>query len=287
MKVTVLTLFPDLIQAAVGTSITGRALASGVFELETINIRDFAVNAYGKVDDACFGGGTGMLMMCQPVLDAHGRALENSPGHVRKTVFLSPKGPVFRQQKAIELSSLDNLILLCGHYEGIDQRVLDEIVDEELSIGDFVLTGGELAACVVIDAVARLIEGVLPNEDAYSRESHMAGLLEYPQYTRPAEWHGKRVPDVLLSGHHANIVKWQERAALLETCRKRPDMFDRLKLDAEAYASLATDLAEGLNADLAARPSSERKSDLTKERLPDPQEQSQNIENADRKTFFR
>lgn len=243
MKVTVLTLFPDLIQAAVGTSITGRALSSGVFELETIDIRDFAVNAYGKVDDACFGGGTGMLMMCQPVFDAHKRALENSPGPARKTLFLSPKGAVFHQRKATELSGLDHLILLCGHYEGIDQRVLDEIVDEELSIGDFVLTGGELAACVVIDAVARLIEGVLPNEDAYSRESHMAGLLEYPQYTRPAEWHGRRVPDVLLSGHHSNIVKWQERTALLETCRKRPDMFDRLKLDADAYAALATDLA--------------------------------------------
>ena len=262
MKVTVLTLFPELIQAAVGTSITGRALASGVFDLETIDIRAFAINSYGKVDDYCFGGGTGMLMMCQPVFDAHRKALESSPGSARKTIYLSPKGPVFHQKKAVELSGLDHLILLCGHYEGVDQRVLDEIVDEELSIGDFVLTGGELAACVVIDAVARLIEGVLPNEDAYSRESHMAGLLEYPQYTRPAEWHGMRVPDVLLSGHHANIVKWQDRAALVETCRKRPDMFDQLKLDADAYAALATDLAADLATDQSAEPDVEQAADL-------------------------
>lgn len=249
MKISVLTLFPELIQAAVGTSITGRALASQVFELETVNIRDFAINSYGKVDDYCFGGGTGMLMMCQPVFDAHRATLENSPAQKRRTIYLSPKGSVFNQKKAIDLSTLDHLVLLCGHYEGVDQRVLDEIVDEELSIGDFVLTGGELAACVVIDAVARLIEGVLPNEDAYSRESHMAGLLEHPQYTRPADWHGKAVPAVLLSGHHANIVQWQEQASLLETCRKRPDLFNALKLDADAYTALVKALITQQSAD--------------------------------------
>ncbi len=242
MKVTVLTLFPDMIQQAVGTSITGRALSSGLFELETVDIRDHAINDYGKVDDYCFGGGTGMLMMCQPIHDAHQSALERSPGPNRRTIYLSPKGPVFNQAKAVELSGLEHLILLCGHYEGVDQRVLDEIVDEELSIGDFVLTGGELAALVVIDAVARLIDGVLPNAEAYSRESHMAGLLEHPHYTRPAIWHGKPVPDVLLSGHHANILKWQEEASLLETCLKRPDLFDRLKLDQAQYAAVATSL---------------------------------------------
>ncbi|HBP39086.1 MAG TPA: tRNA (guanosine(37)-N1)-methyltransferase TrmD [Clostridiales bacterium] len=244
MKVSVLTLFPEMIQAAVGTSITGRALSAGAFELETVDIRNFAVNSYGKVDDYCFGGGTGMLMMCQPVHDAHQLALQKSPGPNRRTIYLSPKGPVFNQKKAIELSGLDHLVLLCGHYEGVDQRVLDEIVDEELSIGDYVLTGGELAACVVIDAVARLIEGVLPNQEAYSKESHMSGVLEYPQYTRPAVWHDRPVPDVLLSGHHANIVKWQEMASLMETCRKRPDLFNQLKLDADAYAALASELAE-------------------------------------------
>lgn len=244
MKATVLTLFPALIETVLGTSITGRALAEGHFALETVDIRDFAINSYGKVDDYCFGGGTGMLMMCQPVFDAHARALSASPpGGSRRTIYLSPKGTVFNQQKAIELSSLDHLILLCGHYEGIDQRVLDEIVDEEISLGDFVLTGGELAACVVIDAVARLLEGVLPNEEAYSKESHMAGTLEYPQYTRPSTWHGKSVPEVLMSGHHAKIVQWQEHAALLETCRKRPDLFNRLKLDADTYATLASMLS--------------------------------------------
>lgn len=242
MKVTVLTLFPELIRSAVGTSITGRALSSGIFELEAIDIRDYAVNSYGKVDDACFGGGTGMLMMCQPVFDAHQAAVDRSPGLNRKTIYLSPKGPVFHQAKAIELSRLDHLVLLCGHYEGVDQRVLDEIVDEELSIGDFVLTGGELAALVVIDAVARLIDGVLPNAEAYSRESHMSGLLEYPQYTRPATWHDQPVPEVLLSGHHANILKWQETASLLETCIKRPDLFNRLSLDADRYAAIAEKL---------------------------------------------
>lgn len=244
MKATVLTLFPDLIQTVIGTSITGRALAEGHFALETVNIRDFAVNTYGKVDDYCFGGGTGMLMMCQPIFDAHRQALAASPGPKRRTIYLSPKGAVFNQRKAIELASYDHLILLCGHYEGVDQRVLDEIIDEELSLGDFVLTGGELAACVVIDAVARLLEGVLPNEEAYSRESHMAGTLEYPQYTRPAVWHEMPVPEVLMSGHHANIVKWQEQAALLETCRKRPDLFNRLAMDADTYTALAAAIAE-------------------------------------------
>ncbi len=244
MKATVLTLFPELIETVVGTSITGRALAEGCFALETINIRDHAVNSYGKVDDYCFGGGTGMLMMCQPIFDAHQRALAGSPGPRRRTVHLSPKGAVFTQRKAIELSTLDHLILICGHYEGIDQRVLDEIVDEEISLGDFVLTGGELAACVIIDAVARLLEGVLPNEEAYSRESHMAGTLEYPQYTRPAVWHGRSVPDVLMSGHHARIVKWQEQQSLLETCLRRPDLFNRLTLDGDTYAALAALLAE-------------------------------------------
>jgi tRNA (guanine37-N1)-methyltransferase len=244
MKITVLTLFPELVRTVVGTSITGRALASGAFELETIDIREYAINSYGKIDDYCFGGGTGMLMMCQPIFDAHQTTLANPAGSNRRTIYLSPKGSVFNQAKAAELSGLDHLVMLCGHYEGVDQRVLDEIVDEELSIGDFVLTGGELAACIVIDAVARLIAGVLPNEEAYNRESHMAGLLEYPQFTRPAVWHGKSVPDVLLSGHHAQIRKWQDKAALWETCRKRPDLFNKLKLDADTYANLAAEIAQ-------------------------------------------
>ena len=237
MRISVLTLFPEMIDQSVGSSITGRALQSGIFSLETIQIRDFAVNRYGKVDDYCFGGGTGMLMMAEPVWQAWQKACE-IPAKKRRTVYLSPKGHLFNQAKAAELAELDQLILLCGHYEGIDQRVLDEIVDEDLSIGDYVLTGGELAASVVIDAMLRLIPGVLPNEDAYSRESHMAGLLEHPQYTRPAAWHGIKVPDVILSGHQAKIEHWQRLASLHETMVRRPDLFSKLHLTAREWEEL-------------------------------------------------
>lgn len=242
MRISVLTLFPELIQQTVGSSITGRALQSGLFDLETIQIRDFAVNRYGKVDDYCFGGGTGMLMMAEPVSLAWQQACRHETAN-RRTVHLSPRGQVFTQTKAAELAALDQLILICGHYEGIDQRVLDEVVDEELSIGDYVLTGGELAACVVIDAMLRLVPGVLPNEEAFSRESHMDGLLEYPQYTRPAEWHGKIVPEVLLSGHQARIEQWQRREALRQTMLRRPDLFAEQKLSAQEWEGL---LSEGI-----------------------------------------
>ncbi len=242
MLISVLTLFPELIRQVTGSSITGRAMQSGLYELETVQIRDYAVNHYGKVDDYCFGGGTGMLMMAEPVWQAWQKACRPELTR-RRTIYLSPKGQVFNQAKAAELAGLDQLILLCGHYEGIDQRVLDEVVDEELSIGDYVLTGGELAACVVIDALLRLIPGVLPNEEAFSRESHMDGLLEYPQYTRPAEWHGQRVPDVLLSGHQANIDRWQRLQSLRETLQRRPDLFDRQKLSAEEWLNLLEVLA--------------------------------------------
>lgn len=237
MRLTVLTLFPEMIEQAVGSSITGRALQNGVFELETIQIRDFAVNDYGKVDDYCYGGGTGMLMMAEPVWQSWQSACK-VPAERRRTIHLSPRGQVFNQSKAAELAQIDHLILLCGHYEGIDQRVLDQIVDEELSIGDYVLTGGELAACVVIDALSRLIPGVLPNEDAFTKESHMAGLLEYPQYTRPAEWHDCKVPDVLLSGHQANIDQWQRLESLRETMIRRPDLFVQQKLSSEEWEKL-------------------------------------------------
>jgi tRNA (guanine37-N1)-methyltransferase len=237
MRISVLTLFPELIRQAAGSSITGRALQNGLFELETVQIRDFAVNRYGKVDDYCFGGGTGMLMMAEPIFKAWQSACSH-PASRRKTIYLSPRGRVFNQAKAAELASLDHLVLLCGHYEGIDQRVADEIVDEELSIGDYVLTGGELAACVVIDALLRLIPGVLPNEEAVSRESHMDGLLEYPQYTRPSEWHGHQVPDVLLSGHQANINRWQHLQSLRETLQRRPDLFSQHHLSAQDWQDL-------------------------------------------------
>jgi tRNA (guanine37-N1)-methyltransferase len=237
MRLTVLTLFPEMIQTVLSGSITGRAMNNGLFELETIQIREYAVNQYGKVDDYCFGGGTGMLMMAEPVWQAWLKACEY-PAQKRRTVYLSPKGQVFNQQKAAELTGYDQLVLLCGHYEGIDQRVLDKMVDEEISIGDYVLTGGELAACVVMDALLRLVPGVLPNEEAYSRESHMAGLLEYPQYTRPADWRGQTAPAVLLSGHQAKIDEWQRLESLRLTLLQRPDLFNKLHLDAATWDAL-------------------------------------------------
>ncbi len=235
----VLTLFPEIIEANINTSIIGRAIASGTIAVETKNIRDHAMNAYSKVDDSLFGGGTGMLMMCQPVYDTWAEAMETIPADQKAhTIFMSPKGTVFNQEKAIELSKKENLIFLCGHYEGIDQRVLDEIVDEEISIGDYVLTGGELAASVVIDALARLVPGVLPNEEAFTVESHMNGTLEHPQYTRPSVWHEKEVPAILLSGHHKNIKQWQHLQSLYETMVRRPDLFKKLNLSEEDMIEL-------------------------------------------------
>ena len=234
MLISVLTLFPDLIRQTMNSSITGRALQCGAFDLETIQIRDYAVNRYGKVDDYCFGGGTGMLMMAEPIYLAWQAACRHEAAN-RRTVCLSPRGRVYNQAKAVHLAHYDHLILICGHYEGIDQRLLDEIIDEEISIGDYVLTGGELPACVVIDALVRLLPGVLPNEQAYCNESHMQGLLEYPQYTRPSTWHGTSVPDVLLSGHQANIEKWQRIQSLRITLQKRPDLLAGTKLSAAEW----------------------------------------------------
>jgi len=223
-------------------------MKKGVFSLETVQIRDFSGNAYNKVDDTMFGGGTGMLMMCEPVYEAWKSIAEpvtsagseplcGAPVHPH-TIFLSPKGQVFSQAKAIELSKYEHLVFLCGHYEGIDERVLDEIVDEELSIGDYVLTGGEIAACVVIDSISRMIPGVLPDASAYQEESHMGGVLESPQYTRPEVWHERTVPNVLLSGHHAKIVEWKRLSSLYDTWQKRPDLFNRIALSADDWKVL-------------------------------------------------
>ncbi len=237
MRIRVLTLFPDMIREVVHTSMLGRAVSAGILDVEAVDIRDYADNAYRKVDDSMFGGGTGMLMMCEPVFRAW-EAARMSLGGKAHTVFLSAQGQPFTQHRAIELSGMDSLILLCGHYEGIDRRVLDEIVDEEISIGDFVLTGGELPALAVIDAVARMLPGVLPAPEAYLLESHMEGTLEGPQYTRPAVWKNREVPQVLLSGHHANIGLFR-RLSSLETTRKyRPDLFNRLRLDPDELERL-------------------------------------------------
>ncbi len=239
MDIRVLTLFPEMTDYVIKTSITGRAIAEGKIGFSSVNIRDFADNKYGKVDDSPYGGGTGMLMMCMPVYAAweFAAASFKEPEKPR-TIYLSPKGRVFDQKKAAELSELRNLIFLCGHYEGIDQRVIDEIVDEEISIGDFVLTGGEIAACAVIDASARLVPGVLPDEDAYSEESHMRYALEYPQYTKPAVWKDRKVPDVLLSGHHKNIKEWKRITGLYETMMKRPDLFEKMNVSEDEIEQL-------------------------------------------------
>ncbi len=239
MRFTVLTLFPDTIRAVASHSIVGRAIQAGLLSVDAIDIRSFAGNAYGKIDDSPYGGGRGMLLMCEPVHAAWREAVARSGETHPRTVFLSPQGRTFDQSRAAELSKLPGLILLCGHYEGIDQRVLDEIVDEEISLGDFVMTGGEIPALAVIDAVSRLIPGVLPDESAYLEESHSDGLLEYPHFTRPAEWHGKKAPDVLLSGHHERIVQWRRLMALTTTMKKRPDLFGRIQLEKGEGARLA------------------------------------------------
>ena len=223
MRFDVMTLFPEMIRAVTGESIIGRAAQKGIIEINAVNIRDYANNKHNRVDDYPYGGGFGMVMQCQPIFDCFNDLIKDAPSKPH-TVFMSPKGQVLTQKKAVELSKLDRLVILCGHYEGVDQRVLDTIVDEEISIGDYVLTGGELPACILIDSVSRMIDGVLADSEAFENESHYSGLLEHPQYTRPEEWNGMRVPDILLSGHHANIEKWKYEQALEITKRLRPDM---------------------------------------------------------------
>lgn len=223
MKFDVLTLFPDMFSLVLGDSIIGRAKKAGLIETNFINIRDFSKNKHKKTDDYPYSGGGGMLMMPEPIYDAYLSTItdEDKKPYV---IYMSPQGKTFNQEKAKELSKKDHIVILCGHYEGVDQRVLDLIVDEEISIGDFVLTGGEIPAMAITDAIARMLPGVLSDEECFSEESHFAGLLEYPHYTRPAVWHDREVPEILLSGHHANIKKWRREQSIIRTLKKRPDM---------------------------------------------------------------
>lgn len=221
MRFDVLTLFPEMFES-IKTSILGRAMNKSLIELNLINFREFSTDKQKHVDDCPYGGGAGMVIKPEPIYDAY-KSIVDKLDYKPKVIYLSPQGKVFNQQMAKELSKENHLILLCGHYEGIDQRVLDEIVDEEISIGDYVLTGGELPAMVLIDAVSRNIKGVLKDESVED-ESFSDGFLEYPQYTRPEEFNGKRVPEVLLSGHHANIEKWRREQSIEITKRKRPDL---------------------------------------------------------------
>ncbi len=229
MRIDILTLFPEMCETVMSESIIGRARKAQKVEIVCTNIRDFANNKHNKVDDTPYGGGMGMVMAAEPIYNAY-KSLYNEGEQKPHLVYLSPKGKTFNQQKAIELSQLDRLVLLCGHYEGIDERVIEEIVDEEISIGDFVLTGGELPALAVADAVCRMLPEVLSDELCFSEESHFSRLLEYPQYTRPAEWMGRAVPEVLLSGNHKNIEDWRRCKSLLVTIEKRPDMFSKSDL---------------------------------------------------------
>lgn len=228
MKITIMTLFPEMCNAVLDESIIGRARNSGKIEIGTVNIRDFTTDKHNRVDDATYGGGMGMLMQTQPIYDCYASLC--SDGKKPHLIYMSPQGKTLTQQRVKELAELDSVAILCGHYEGIDERVIEEIVDEEISIGDYVLTGGELPALVLADSIARMIDGVLPNDEAKQLESHYSGLLEYPQYTRPPEWMGRKVPDVLLSGHHANIEKWRRQQALKRTFERRPEMLENAEL---------------------------------------------------------
>lgn len=226
MRIDIATLFPDMCEAVLSESIVGRGRKEGCIDIRCHNIRDYTLDKHRRVDDKPYGGGTGMVMQAQPVYDCICAIKELAGSDRSRLVYLSPQGRTLDQALVKELAAEEHLILLCGHYEGIDQRVLDELEAEEISVGDYVVTGGELPALIIADAVARLRPGVLPNEDAYSIESHYNGLLEYPQYTRPEEWMGRRVPEVLLSGHHGNVDKWQREMAEEVTKRKRPDLME-------------------------------------------------------------
>ncbi|MBR0360274.1 MAG: tRNA (guanosine(37)-N1)-methyltransferase TrmD [Clostridia bacterium] len=239
MRFDVLTLFPEMFGAVLGNSIIGRAEKAGLLELNYIDIRDFSTDKHRKVDDTPYSGGGGMLMSAEPIYQAYMSVAEGLD-YKPYTIFMSPQGSVFNQDKAIELSKHNHIILLCGHYEGIDQRVLDEIVDAEISLGDFVMTGGEIPAMAVIDTVARLIPGVLSNDGSFQNESHFQGLLEHPQYTKPRVWHDMEVPEVLLSGNHELIEKWKHEQSLLTTLKKRPDMLENEWLTDEDLKILDT-----------------------------------------------
>ena len=232
MRFDLMTLFPDMVNNILAESIIGRAQKSGAVEINLYNIRDYSEDKHRRVDDTPYGGGKGMLMMAPPIYNCYSHILQEQMEHGadferRRVVYMSPAGKVLNQKKAEELVGYDNIIILCGHYEGVDRRIIDEIVDEEISIGDFVLTGGEVPAAILVDCVSRLLPGVLSDPECYEKESISSGMLEYPQYTRPYEFHGVKVPDVLISGHHANIDKWRDERARELTEQNRPDLLEK------------------------------------------------------------
>lgn len=232
MHIEIATLFPEMCEAVLGESIVGRARRAGKISLHCRQIREYTMDKHRRVDDTPYGGGMGMVMQCEPIYNCY-KAVCQELGTKPHTIYMSPKGRIFDQKRAVELSGMDNILIICGHYEGVDQRVIDKIVDEELSIGDYVLTGGELPAMVVADTVARMCEGVLSDEVCFTDESIYSGLLEYPQYTRPEVWEDEAVPPVLLSGHHKNIETWRHEQSLKLTAERRPDLLAKYNAENE------------------------------------------------------
>ena len=239
MRIDILTLFPEMCESVMCESIIGRAREKGIIEINCHQIRDYAFDKHKRVDDSTYGGGMGMLMKAEPIalcFEDICKSTDTRPYFI----YMSPKGKTLTQKKLIELSECKNIAILCGHYEGVDQRLIDEYIDEEISIGDYVLTGGELPALVLADAVSRLIPGVLSDDVCFSEESHYGGLLEYPQYTKPSVWRNREVPEVLLSGHHANITAWRRERSLEETFFKRPDLLESAELTEKDRKFLST-----------------------------------------------
>ena len=229
MNFYIMTLFPEMVMGGLKTSIIGRAIKNELLSIEAINIRDYAFNKHNSVDDYPYGGGAGMLMQAEPVYQCY-KALEDRIGKRPRVVYLSPQGQTFNQKMAEEFAEEEELVFLCGHYEGIDERVLEEIVTDYVSIGDYVLTGGELPSMIMVDAISRLVPGVLHNDVSAEFESFQDNLLEYPQYSRPETWHDKKVPEVLMSGHHANIEKWRREQSVIRTAKNRPDLLEKAEL---------------------------------------------------------
>ena len=240
MQFYIMTLFPDMVMDGLNTSIIGRAMDKGLLDIEAVNIRDYAFNKHNSVDDYPYGGGAGMLMQAEPVYQCYeavkkkieAKALLSNPGTRKspRVIYLSPQGKTFNQTMAEEFAQEEDLVFLCGHYEGIDERVLNEVVTDYVSIGDYVLTGGELPAMIMIDAISRLVPGVLHNDVSAEFESFQDNLLEYPQYSRPEVWHDRKVPEILMSGHHANIEKWRREQSVIRTAKNRPDLLEKAEL---------------------------------------------------------
>ncbi len=233
MRIDIMTLFPEMFEPVIATSIIGRARAAGHLDIRCHHLRDYTLDKHYRTDFPPYGGGMGMLMSPQPIYGCHEAIVAQQEGKKPHTIYMSPGGKLLTQSRAVELSQMESICILCGHYEGVDQRVLDAIVDEELSIGDYVLTGGELPALVLTDCISRLCPGVLADESCWQEESHGAGLLEYPQYTKPYDWQGRTVPDILLSGHHANIAAWRRQQSIVKTAKVRPELLKNAPLSKE------------------------------------------------------